>query len=106
MGFQNRASLPPGACGRAIPISPVDRGDATGPAPGETARCGPATRDETATHADRLLPHADLNRESFRGGWFHTGDLGRLDTTATSLEGAEGAIRRRARTSRRMRSSR
>ena len=92
---------PPGSCGRAVPefrLRIVDRDDRPLP-PGEIGEIVVRpTRDE-----DRHLMLTgyyrmpDLNREVFRGGWFHTGDLGRLDEYGNLyFEGRrKDAIRRR-----------
>lgn len=97
---------------------------ATGPAPrGACGRCLPEFRLRIVDDADRTLPAAEVgeivarpaadadrhlmmtgyygmpeeNREAFRGGWFHTGDLGRLDEAGNLyFEGRKkDAIRRR-----------
>lgn len=95
------AHYPAGSCGRALPefrIRIVDDDDRPLP-PGEIGEIvARPTRD-----ADRHLMLTgyyrmpDLNREVFRGGWFHTGDLGRLDEHGNLyFEGRKkDAIRRR-----------
>ena len=92
---------PPGSCGRAVPefrLRIVDGDDRPLP-PGDIGEIVVRpTRD-----ADRHLMLTgyyrmpDLNREVFRGGWFHTGDLGRLDEDGNLyFEGRrKDAIRRR-----------
>lgn len=92
---------PPGSCGRAVPefrLRIVDDEDRPLPAGGIGEIVVRPTRDE-----DRHLMLTgyyrmpDLNREVFRGGWFHTGDLGRLDERGNLyFEGRrKDAIRRR-----------
>ncbi len=93
--------FPPGSCGRAVPefrLRIVDDADRPLP-PGEIGEIvARPTRDE-----DRHLMLTgyyrmpELTRETFRDGWFHTGDLGRLDEKDNLyFEGRKkDAIRRR-----------
>ena len=93
--------FPPGSCGRAVPefrLRIVDDADRPLP-PGEIGEIvARPTRDE-----DRHLMLTgyyrmpELNRETFRSGWFHTGDLGRLDEKGNLYFEArkKDAIRRR-----------
>ena len=94
-------SYPTGSCGRVVPefrLRIVDNDDRPLPPGGIGEIVVRPTRDE-----DRHLlltgyyRMPELNREVFRGGWFHTGDLGRLDEDGNLyFEGRrKDAIRRR-----------
>ena len=94
-------SYPTGSCGRVVPefrLRIVDSDDRPLPPGGIGEIVVRPARDE-----DRHLlltgyyRMPDLNREVFRGGWFHTGDLGRLDEDGNLyFEGRrKDAIRRR-----------
>ncbi len=95
------AAYPPGSCGRCSPtfrLRIVDENDRTLP-PGEI---GEIVVRAAAPEDRHLLLNGyygmeSLNREAFRGGWFHTGDLGRLDEAGNLyFEGrSKDAIRRR-----------
>ncbi len=92
---------PPGSCGRAVPeflLRIVDRDDRPLP----QGEIGEIVVRPTRDRDRHLLLTGyyrmpELNREVFRGGWFHTGDLGRLDGDGNLyFEGRrKDAIRRR-----------
>ena len=93
--------FPPGSCGRAVPefrVRIVDDGDRPLP-PGQIGEivARPTRREDRHLMLTGYYRMPDLNREVFRGGWFHTGDLGRLDERGNLyFEGRrEDAIRRR-----------
>ncbi len=71
-----------------LPRKPGSVGRAIGPEVGimddRGALLSPGSEGEVVLRGDEImngyLGAAELNREIFRGGWFHTGDLGRLDS--------------------------
>lgn len=94
-------SYPTGSCGRVVPefrLRIVDNDDRPLP-PGGIGEIvvRPARDDDRHLLLTGYYRMPDLNREVFRGGWFHTGDLGRLDEDGNLyFEGRrKDAIRRR-----------
>ncbi len=92
---------PPGACGRALPefrLRIVDGDDRPLP-PGQIGEIvvRPSRDEDRHLMLSGYYRMPELNREVFRGGWFHTGDLGRLDEDGNLyFEGRrKDAIRRR-----------
>ncbi len=92
---------PPGSCGRCLPEFRLRIVDDDGrPLPpgsvGEIA-ARPAAADDRHLMMTGYYRMPEANREAFRDGWFHTGDLGRLDEAGNLyFEGRrKDAIRRR-----------
>lgn len=92
---------PRGSCGRCLPgfrLRIVDAADRTLPA-GEVGEivARPAADEDRHLMMTGYYGMPEVNREAFRGGWFHTGDLGRLDEAGNLyFEGRKkDAIRRR-----------
>ena len=102
MAFQTPGqSYPDGSCGRALPefrLQIVDDGDRPLPAGsvGEIV-ARPAREGDGHLMMTGYFGMPTANAEAFRGGWFHTGDLGRLDPAGNLFfEGRKkDAIRRR-----------
>ncbi len=75
--------FPAGACGGALPefrvriVNDADRPLPAGRIGEIVAR--PTKREDRHLMFTGYYGMPALNRETFRGGWFHTGDLGRLD---------------------------
>ncbi len=95
------AASPPGSCGRCSPnfqLRIVDEDDQPLP-PGEVGEIVVRTAAAEDRHLmlNGYYGMEALNREVFRGGWFHTGDLGRLDAAGNLYFEGRGkdAIRRR-----------
>ena len=102
MVFQKAgAASPPGSCGRCVPEYRLRIVDGAGRAlpPGGIGEIvvRPAAREDRHVMMTRYYGMPDVNREAFRDGWFHTGDLGRLDEEGNLyFEGRrKDAIRRR-----------
>ncbi len=85
MAFQAPGEpYPIGSCGRAVPeyqIRIVDEGDS----PLDPGGIGEIVVKPAGDRSRYLMMSGyyrmpEVNAEAFRGGWFHTGDLGRLDT--------------------------
>ncbi|MYA40631.1 MAG: ATP-dependent acyl-CoA ligase [Gemmatimonadetes bacterium] len=92
---------PPGSCGRCLPEFRLRIVDDDGrPLPpgsvGEIA-ARPAAAEDRYLMMTGYYQMPEANREAFRDGWFHTGDLGRLDEAGNLyFEGRKkDAIRRR-----------
>ncbi len=93
--------VPPGSCGRCLPEFRLRILDDDGrPLPpgrvGEIA-ARPAAADDRHLMMTGYYRMPEANREAFRDGWFHTGDLGRLDRAGNLYFEGRGkdAIRRR-----------
>lgn len=92
---------PPGSCGRCLPEFRLRIVDAAGRSlsPGSVGEIAarPAAADDRHLMMTGYYRMAEANREAFRDGWFHTGDLGRLDEAGNLyFEGRKkDAIRRR-----------
>ncbi len=102
MVFQEAgAESPPGSCGRCVPEYRLRIVDGAGRAlpPGGIGEIvvRPAAREDRHVMMTRYYGMPEVNREAFRDGWFHTGDLGRLDEEGNLyFEGRrKDAIRRR-----------
>ena len=102
MVFQEAgAASPPGSCGRCVPEYRLRIVDGAGRAlpPGGIGEIvvRPAAREDRHVMMTRYYGMPEVNREAFRDGWFHTGDLGRLDEEGNLyFEGRrKDAIRRR-----------
>jgi len=94
-------AVPPGSCGRCVPefrLRVVDDGGRPLP-PGSVGEivARPAAAEDRHLMMTGYYQMPDVNREAFRGGWFHTGDLGRVDEAGNLyFEGRKkDAIRRR-----------
>ncbi len=88
----------PGTCGRVIDEFDVAIGSSAGEllAPGERGEILIRAKEEGTVMTEYLAMPAET-AEAFRGGWFHTGDLGRLDADGyLSFDGrSTDSIRRR-----------
>ena len=88
----------PGTCGRVIDEFDVAIGGPGGEllAPGEQGEILIRAKEEGTVMNEYLAMPAET-AEAFRGGWFHTGDLGRLDADGyLSFDGrSTDSIRRR-----------
>lgn len=70
----------PGSCGRVIPEYDVRIGDESGqPLPPGSVGEIMIRGNEPGLLMNEYFAMPDETREAMRGGWFHTGDLGRLD---------------------------
>ncbi len=92
---------PPGSCGRCVPeyrlriVDDAGKSLAAGGVGEIVVR--PAAGEDRHVMMTRYYGMPEVNREAFRDGWFHTGDLGRLDEEGNLyFEGRrKDAIRRR-----------
>ncbi len=102
MVFQEPGSAsPPGSCGRCVPeyrLRIVDDAGSSLP-PGGVGEIvvRPAASEDRHVMMTQYYGMPKVNREAFRDGWFHSGDLGRLDDEGNLyFEGRKkDAIRRR-----------